>query len=68
MIPAELNIADIYFQPIAVVGAISILLTWVTALVLNRYRLSRFFAAPSVVFLAICALYGVTIGTFIIPV
>lgn len=68
MVPSELNIAGVYFPPSVAVGALAILLTWITATGLNRFRISRFFAAPSVVFVAIAALYGVAIGTFLIPV
>jgi hypothetical protein len=40
----------------------------VTANLLNRYRLSRFFFYPPLVFLALMIIYTVLIGTFIIKV
>jgi hypothetical protein len=40
----------------------------VTARLLNRYRLSRYFFYPPLVFLALIIIYTVLIGTFIIGV
>jgi len=40
----------------------------VTAHLLNRYRLSRFFFYPPLVFLSLMIIYTVLIGTFIIKV
>jgi hypothetical protein len=39
-----------------------------TAIALNRYRLSRFFFYPPLVFVALAVIYTGLIGTFIIPV
>ena len=39
-----------------------------TALVLNRYRLSRFFYYPPLVFLALAMIHTGLIGTILIPV
>jgi hypothetical protein len=38
-----------------------------TARLLNRYRLTRYFFYPPLVFLALVAIYTTIIGTFIIP-
>jgi hypothetical protein len=40
----------------------------VTVHLLNRYRLSRFFFYPPLVFLALIVIYTVLIGTFIVGV
>jgi len=40
---------------------------WITAMLLNRYRLSRFFAYPPLVFLALAVIYTLAIGTIVIP-
>ena len=40
---------------------------WLTTQLLNRYRLSRFFAYPPLVFLATAVIYTVFIGTFLVP-
>jgi hypothetical protein len=36
-------------------------------MILNRFRLSRFFHSPTLVLLALAVLYTVLIGTFLIP-
>jgi len=38
------------------------------AMLLNRYRLTRFFFCPPVVFLALAVICIGVVGTFIIPV
>jgi len=38
-----------------------------TGRLLNRYRLSRYFFYPPLVFVAMAVIYTVVIGTFIIP-
>ena len=39
-----------------------------TAFALNRYRLSRFFSYPPVIFIALAVIYTGVTGTFLIPV
>ena len=39
-----------------------------TAFLLNRYRISRFFFYPPLVFLALAVIYTSIIGTFVVPV
>jgi len=39
-----------------------------TAMLLNRFRLSRFFFYPPLVFVALAVVYTGLIGTFIIPI
>jgi hypothetical protein len=46
---------------------LGIFLAWLSGLVLNRYRLSRFFFYPPLVLLALAVIYTVIIGTFVIP-
>jgi hypothetical protein len=48
----------------AILGAI---LAVLTARLLNRYRLSRYFFYPPLVFVALTIIYTVLIGTFAIP-
>lgn len=66
--PREINLGEIYLPPTLVVGTMALALAWLTVTLLNRYRLSRFFAAPTLVFFAITAIYAVIIGTHLIPV
>jgi len=67
LIPSEFVIGGVYFPPLLIAAAFGIVAAWLTAQLLNRYRLSRFFAYPPVVLLAMVVIYTVVIGTFLIP-
>ena len=66
-IPTEFVIGGVYFPPLLIVGFLGVVAAWLTTQLLNRYRLSRFFAYPPLVFLAMAVIYTVIIGTFLIP-
>ena len=53
--------------PLLLAGIIGVSGAALTALALNRYRLSRFFYYPPVVFLALAVIYTGIIGTVLIP-
>ncbi len=67
-IPKEFAIGGIYLPPLLIAGFFGVLAAALTAMLLNRYRLSRFFFYPPLVFLALAVIYTGLIGTFIIPV
>jgi hypothetical protein len=67
LIPSEFVIGGAYFPPLLIAGLFGVVMAWLTALLLNRYRLSRFFAYPPVVFLSMAVIYTVFFGTFLIP-
>jgi hypothetical protein len=67
LIPSEFAIGDVYLPPLLVATLLGLVLAWLTAHLLNRFRLSRFFFYPPLVLLALVAIYTVFIGTFIIP-
>jgi len=54
--------------PLLVASLLGLLAAVVTAHLLNRYGLSRFFIYPPLVFLALMVIYTVFVGTFIIGV
>ena len=66
-IPSEFAIGDVYFPPLLIAATLGVILAWLTARQLNRYRLSRFFFYPPLVLLALVAIYTVLVGTFVIP-
>jgi len=51
-----------------IAGILGVAAAVLTATLLNRFRLSRFFFYPPLVFLALAVIYTGLIGTFIIPV
>ena len=67
-IPSEVAIGGVYFPPLLLASILGVTAAVLTAFLLNRYRLSRFFYYPPVVFLALAVIYTGLIGTFFIPV
>ena len=67
-IPHEFTIGGVYFPPLLIAGILGVLATALTAMLLNRYRLSQFLYNPPLVFLALAVIYTGLIGTFLIPV
>ncbi len=65
-IPHEFAIGGVYLPPLLVAAVLGTIAAVVTAHLLNRYRLSRYFFYPPLVFLALMIIYTVLIGTFII--
>ncbi len=55
--PHELSLGDLYFSPVIPVIVLGFFLAGVTSLLMNRLKLTRWFYAPSYVFLAIWMLY-----------
>lgn len=68
VIPTEVVVGGIYFPPMLIASALGLVAASLTARLLNRYRLSRFFAYPPVVLLAMVVIYTIVIGTFLIPI
>jgi len=66
-IPSELAIGDVYLPPMLIAGLLGVTAAWVTAELLNRFRLSRFFFYPPLVLLALTVIYTVIFGTWVIP-
>ena len=66
-IPSEVSIYGVYFPPYLLAGFLGVVLMAVTATLLNRYRLSRFFYYPPLIFVALAIIYGGLISIFLIP-
>jgi hypothetical protein len=66
-IPKEFTLGGVYFPPLLIAGILGVAAAVLTAMLLNRYRLSRYFFYPPLVFLALAVIYTVIIGTFIVP-
>jgi hypothetical protein len=67
-IPHEFSIGEVYMPPLLVAAFLGLIAAILTARLLNRYRLTRYFFYPPLVFLALVAIYTTIIGTFIIGV
>lgn len=67
-VPSEFYIGGVYLPPLliaAIIGAISAI---AIARLLNRYRLSRYFFYPPLVFFALAVIFTVIVGTILIPI
>jgi hypothetical protein len=67
-IPKEFVIGGVYFPPLLIAGFFGVLAAGLTAMLLNRYRLSRFIYNPPLIFVALSVIYTGLIGTILIPV
>ena len=67
-LPHEFTIGGVYFPPLLIASIIGTLAAVVTSTLLNRYRLSRFFYYPPLIFVALAIIYTGLIGTLLIPV
>ena len=67
-IPHEFAIAEVYMPPLLVAAFLGHIAAIVTARLLNRYRLARYFFYPPLVFIAFTIIYTVLIGTFVIGI
>ena len=66
--PHEFVIGGVYMPPLLIAAILGTIAAVVTARLLNRYRLSRYFFYPPLVFVALAIIYTVLIGTLIIQV
>jgi hypothetical protein len=68
IIPSEFAVGGIYLPPLFVAGCLGVLLAYWTARLFNRYRLSRYFFYPPLVFLALSIIYSVLLGTYVVRI
>ena len=66
-IPSEFQIGGVYLPPLLVAAILGTIAAAVTAGILNRVRLSRYFFYPPLVFVALAVIFTVLIGTVLIP-
>lgn len=67
LIPSEIDLGGVYLPPLLIAALLGVVLASLTALILNRFRLSRFFSYPPLVFLALAVIYTVAVGSFVVP-
>ena len=68
LIPHEIALGEIFMPPLLVAGTLAVVATMMTVHLLNRYRLSRYFYYPPLVFVALTVIYTVVIGTVIVRI
>ena len=67
-VPHELAVGDVYLSPLLPVIALSLIGAWLTILLLNKIRLSRYIVFPSTTFLALMASYMLLLDAFWIKI
>ena len=55
-VPIEFAIGGVYFPPLLLASILGVVVAALTALLLNRYRLSRFFYNSPLVFVALAVI------------
>ena len=65
-IPHEFAIGGVFMPPLMIASFLGILAAVVTALVLNRLRLSRYFFYPPLVLFSLVVIYTIVIGSLVI--
>ncbi len=65
--PHEFAIGGVYVPPLLVASVLGTIAAAVTARLLNRVRLSRYFFYPPAVFLALMIIYTLLFDTLLIP-
>ncbi len=67
-VPHEFALGGVYLPPLLIAAVLGTVAAVVTARVLNRYRLSRYFFYPPLVFLGLTIIYTILIGTFVVRI
>ena len=67
-IPSEFHIGEVYLPPLLIASIFGTIAAAVTARLLNRYRLSKYFFYPPLVFVALAVIFTVLVGTVLIPI
>ena len=63
-IPHELALGDVLLSPALPVISAALIATWLTTIILNKLRLSRYIMFPSISFLAIMMAYFLLMDAF----
>lgn len=62
--PHELALGDVYLAPMLPVFACALLGAWISIILFNKLRLSRYIMFPSTTFLALMLLYMLLMNTY----
>lgn len=65
--PSEFAMGGIYMPPLLVAGILGTITATAAAQLLNRFRLSKYFFYPPLVFVALVVIFTVFFGTVVIP-
>ena len=67
LIPHELYVGEVFFPPMLLDAALGLAAALITARLLNRFRVSRYFYHPPLVLIALAVIYTGLFSIFLIP-
>jgi len=67
LIPHEIHLGEIFFPPMLLNAALGLVAASLTARLLNRFRMSRYFYHPPLVLIALAVIYTGLFSIFVIP-
>jgi hypothetical protein len=67
LIPHELDVGGVFFPPTLLDVVLGLVAAAITARLLNRFRVSRYFYYPSLVLIALSIIYAGLFSIFLIP-
>jgi hypothetical protein len=65
---SEIAIAEVYLPPLLIASLLGLVAASLTAAWMNRRRLGRYFANPSLVYLSMIVIYTIVIGKVFIGI
>jgi len=67
LIPREIYLGEIFFPPMLLDAALGLVAASLTARLLNRFRVSRYFYHPPLVLIALAVIYTGLFSIFLMP-
>ena len=67
LVPHEIYLGEIFFPPMLLDAALGLVAASLTARLLNRFRVSRYFYHPPLVLIALAVIYTGLFSIFLIP-
>jgi len=67
LFPHEIYVGEVLFSPMLLEAVLELAAAWLTARLLNRFRLSRYFYYPPLVLIALAVIYTGLFSIFLVP-
>jgi Protein of unknown function (DUF1656) len=67
LFPHELYVGEVFLPPMLLDAVLGLAAAWLTARLLNRFRLSRYFYHPPLVLIALAVIYTGLFSIFLLP-
>ena len=67
LFPHEIYVGEVFFSPMLLDAVLGLAAAWLTARLLNRFRLSRYFYYPPLVLIALAVIYTGLFSIFLVP-